>query len=79
MNKAYSPIEINFETGQCEETLESSLIYSINQLQCMPNPYVGNKRKILFDIVSILEKNNIRYDKVFDMLFSFIQDLSINI
>ena len=61
--------DINFETGLSEETLDSKLSFISDRLKAFTNSYVGNKRKIIYDIIKIIDKYNISY-KCFLDLFS---------
>ena len=66
-NNIYNNLEINFETGLCEETLDSKLSFIINRLNSFNNPYIGNKRKLIFDIFRAINKYKIEYNSVLDL------------
>ena len=67
MKKIYSDKEINFETGKCEGTMDSKLSIITERLKAVTNPYTGNKRKLIFDIVKILDENKIKYNSFLDL------------
>ena len=69
--------EIDFENdGCCTETFESGLTYAVNRVKAITNPYVGNKRKVLFWILKTLKDEGLEYNRVLD-LFSGSHCLSI--
>ncbi|HUS51291.1 MAG TPA: DNA adenine methylase [Candidatus Paceibacterota bacterium] len=59
--------EINFINGKSVETLDSRLSMINKQLSLFKNPYVGNKRKIIPQIIKTLDKYNIEYKSVLDL------------
>jgi adenine-specific DNA methylase len=65
--KVYSSVEIDFESGGCHETFESKLKYVVNLTKALPNPYIGNKRKILFDILKHIDDAGIKYSSAIDL------------
>lgn len=65
--KIRSAEELDFETGECVQTFESKLLYEIGLLKALPNPYVGNKRKILFNILKTIKDAGIKSDIVVDL------------
>ncbi len=67
MKKIISPVEIDMETGNVKETLESRLSYYVNRVKSLTNPYVGNKRKILEHLVIYLRDLGVEYDSVVDL------------
>lgn len=75
-NKTYSPVEIDFDTGECSETFESKLSYVCNRVRGIRNPYVGNKSKILYNIINLINEEGIEYNSVLD-LFSGSAYLSL--
>jgi len=66
-NKIYSPIELDFDSGECKETFESKLSYVCNQVRYIKNPYIGNKSKILKYIIRTIEEEGIKYNSVLDL------------
>ena len=75
MIKEPSPVEVNIDR-QCIETFDSQISCAISQIKWLPNPYVGNKRKLLFTICNEIRKEHIKYDTVLD-LFSGSASVSI--
>jgi adenine-specific DNA methylase len=67
MRKISIPIELDSESGECLETFEARLAHSVNVVKSITNPYVGNKRKILYWLVNTIEKSGIKYDSVLDL------------
>ena len=59
--------DINFETGLSEDTLDSKLSFISDKLKTFTNSYVGNKRKIIYDIIKIIDKHNIPYQYFLDL------------
>lgn len=68
--------EIDFQTGNCSITFESKLLYAIGRATSISNPYVGNKRKLLYWITEQIHKRDIPFDTVLD-LFSGGHSFSI--
>ena len=66
-NKVYSPVELDFESGECSETFESKLSSVCNRVRSLRNPYVGNKSKILYYIIKTIKDEGIEYDSVLDL------------
>lgn len=67
MSKIFSPTEIDPDTLECVNSFESVMMYAVNRVRGVPNPYVGNKRKILPWILKTLEKEGIKYNSVLDL------------
>jgi len=67
MKNKHIPVEIDFDDLVSVKTFESNILYNINLVNALPNPYVGNKRKVIFEICSLLEKNNIIYNSILDL------------
>jgi len=65
--RVHSPVHINFDTGECEETFESKVKYIEGRVKGLPNPYAGNKRKLVSKILGSIEKQNIKYDTALDL------------
>ena len=59
--------EINFDTSNCEETRISRLLHYRNIIKNFKNPYIGNKRDLIIDLVKALDKNDIQYDSILDL------------
>ena len=66
-NRTYSPVELDFESGECKGTFESTLSYACHRVRSIKNPYVGNKSKILYKIINLIEQEGIKYDSVLDL------------
>ncbi len=66
-NKKASPVLIDFDTGDSvvDEISERRKIQ--DRMYQLDNPYVGNKRGILLDIVDALDKNDVKYEQVLDL------------
>jgi adenine-specific DNA methylase len=67
MKKIYCPEEIDFVSGECSNSFESLLSFCCEKVKKITNPYVGNKRKILFNIVKTIEDEGIKYDSILDL------------
>jgi len=65
--RAHSPVHINFNTGECEETFESKVKYVEGRVKGLPNPYAGNKRKLVSKILGSIKKQNIKYETALDL------------
>ena len=50
-----------------EETLVCKVSQIEERLKIFPNPYIGNKRKLLVDIFCFLDENNIEFESVLDL------------
>ena len=59
--------EINFDTGICAKTYRSKAIQISKRLKSVSNSYIGNKRKIIIDLFTILDKYDVKYNSVFDL------------
>lgn len=66
-NKIFSSIELDFDNGDCRETFESKLSYVCNRIKRIRNPYIGNKSKILFKIIKLIEDEGIKYNSALDL------------
>jgi adenine-specific DNA-methyltransferase len=58
---------INFDSGKGEETLDSKLGVIDNVIRGLRNSYIGNKRKLIFNIIKTIDKYGINYDTVLDL------------
>jgi adenine-specific DNA methylase len=67
MNKISVPIELDSINGNCSETFESILSYNINLVNRITNPYVGNKKKILYWVFDTIQKSSIEYNTILDL------------
>jgi len=65
--KVYNDLEINFDTNYVEETLDSRLSIIKKKLYKFKNPYVGNKRKLICEIIKTIDKYGINYETVLDL------------
>jgi len=65
--KIYSNSEINFDTGRCEQTLDTTLPIIAEKLRVIKNPWTGNKRKLIVDLFLTLNKHNIEFDSMLDL------------
>ena len=45
---------------------KSALLLNIDRITAIKNPYIGNKRKLLYDIYSQIEKEKVKYNTVLD-------------
>jgi adenine-specific DNA methylase len=59
--------EIDFDNLCGVETSYSTAISAQDRLYAFHNPYVGNKRKMISDLIRILENNKIQYESVLDL------------
>ncbi len=76
MAKTFSPVEIDFETGLVGETLETKLSCVRERLRVLKNPWTGNKKKLIVNIFSLIDKYNNSYSSILD-LFSGSASVSI--
>ncbi len=60
---AYQIIDIFDDGAQYDK---SRLLTNSSRITAIKNPYIGNKRKILYHIYDQIQKNNIKYDTVLD-------------
>jgi adenine-specific DNA-methyltransferase len=67
MSKFYSPTEIDPDTFECVNSFESTMMYAVNRVRGVSNPYVGNKRKIIPWIIKTLDKEGVKYNSVLDL------------
>ncbi|NJL70526.1 MAG: hypothetical protein HC888_02360 [Candidatus Competibacteraceae bacterium] len=67
MARVVPPIEIDFETGNCVETLEAKVAAIAEKLRSIRNPWTGNKRKLLVDIFRTIDNEGIEYDSFLDL------------
>ena len=65
--KTYNDLEINFDSNEVEETLDSKLSIIKKKLYKFKNPYVGNKRKLICEIIKTIDKYDIEYKTVLDL------------
>ena len=65
--RAHTPMHINFDTGECEETFSSKVKYVEGRVKGLPNPYAGNKRKIVSRILESIEEKGIKYESALDL------------
>jgi len=61
------PEEIDFVSKSCISTKESSALYFRNMIKSFKNPYVGNKKDLMVEIINILKKNDIKYNSILDL------------
>ena len=67
MVKFSCPEEIDFVSQSCINTKESNILYFRNIIKSLKNPYVGNKRDLIVEIINVLNKNKIEYTSVLDL------------
>ena len=67
---------INFDSGRNEETLDSTLSVIDSSIKGLRNSYIGNKRKLIFNIIKTIDKYGIKYNTALD-LFSGSSYVSI--
>jgi len=67
MVKFSCPEEIDFVSQSCVNTKESNILYFRNIIKNFKNPYIGNKRDLIVEIINVLKKNNIEYDSILDL------------
>jgi len=60
-------LEINFDSLECKESLDSKLSIIQNKLHNFNNSYVGNKRRLLAKIIKAIDEAGIKYDSVLDL------------
>lgn len=58
---------INFETGSCEETVDSCLEEIAKKLKRVRNPWTGNKRKMVIELFQSFEVISPGYDSILDL------------
>jgi len=67
MRRPTCDVEIDPDSLCGEETLNSRLSVIENRLYAYHNPYVGNKRKLIRDLVLTLEKHGVKYESILDI------------
>lgn len=67
MTKHVSQTEIDFDSLSSVETLYCKAQVVQEELRAFQNPYIGNKRKIIADIVVCLEEHGVKYNAVLDL------------
>jgi adenine-specific DNA methylase len=75
--KVVNPIEIDFDEGTCSESFESKLSFVCDQTKRLINPYIGNKKKMLYHIFSYLQDYVENSDAIFWDVFSGSHSVSI--
>lgn len=67
MPKLYLNTEINFISGEAQETFASRLSKANHQLKGLKNPYSGNKKKLFSRIIQFVESKGINFDSALDL------------
>lgn len=67
MARVTEKFEINFETGSCEETLRQKTAYIAERMRSIKNPYTGNKKKLVVDIFTAIEKHGYKFASMLDL------------
>lgn len=62
-----SEIDFSNEYGKSIETIDTKLSVIKEKLRLLKNPYVGNKRKLIQNIIKILDEEKIQYKSVLDL------------
>ncbi|MFW6129636.1 MAG: DNA adenine methylase [Atribacterota bacterium] len=65
--KNHYPVTLNFDTLECEETFDSRLLHACDRVKTITNPYIGNKRKILYHIIQEFNGINPKFETVLDL------------
>jgi len=63
----YSPALLDFDTGGCIEPMDAELVDVMRKISCTHNPFIGNKRTLIYDIISTLDHEQVEYSSVLDL------------
>ena len=66
-NYMYHEGELDFDNIGGDDTQRSKSSIIKHKLSAFKNPFIGNKRKLIPQIVGAIEKHNIKYDTVLDL------------
>jgi DNA adenine methylase len=67
MSRRPDRAEIDFETGRCVQTTTQKVALFAEKMRTIRNPYTGNKRKLLVNLFSIIEKQGWEYSSFLDL------------
>jgi len=65
--KPISRGDLDFETGECVESVASRALVTEDRLRVIQNPWAGNKRKMIGHLFMILDKHNVPHQTVLDL------------